>query len=241
MPNNATQFSKCYRVAMKLLLVEDDTALHTSLQRSLSRLGWTVEICVDGRSALLRWRASLPDVVLLDLTLPGRDGLQILQQARDEGLVTPVLILTARGTVGDRVEGLNAGADDYLAKPFDLDELEARIRALHRRQSENSAEFGSNARQSSAMHYDKDSGAIYYENQPLELAPRELALLKALLARAGHAVPKEKLFELVFPGELDVQSQALEVVVYRLRKKLVVTGSQLLTLRGLGYLLKARA
>lgn len=241
MPRSTLWFSKCYRVAMKLLLVEDDAALHISLQRALSRLGWRVEICADGRTALGRWRTSLPDVVLLDLTLPGRDGLQILQQARDEGLATPVLILTARGTVGDRVEGLNAGADDYLPKPFDLDELEARIRALHRRHADNNAESGSSPRQSSAIHYDKDSGAIYYQNQPLELAPRELALLKALLARPGHAVPKERLFDLVFPGELDVQSEAIEVVVYRLRKKLLVTGSQLVTLRGLGYLLKAPA
>lgn len=241
MPIGDQQSSKCYGVAMKLLLVEDDTALHTSLQRSLSRLGWTVEVCADGRVALGRWRACQPDVVLLDLTLPGRDGLQILQQARDEGLATPVLILTARGTVGDRVQGLNAGADDYLPKPFDLDELEARIRALHRRHSDNNAESAASPRQSSVMHYDKDSGAIYYQNQPLELAPRELALLKALLARPGHAVPKEKLFELVFPGELDMQSEAIEVVVYRLRKKLLVTGSQLVTLRGLGYLLKAPA
>jgi two-component system response regulator TctD len=226
---------------MKLLLVEDDTALHTSLQRSLSSLGWTVEVCVDGRAALGRWRACQPDVVLLDLTLPGRDGLQILQQARDEGLATPVLILTARGTVGDRVQGLNAGADDYLPKPFDLDEVEARIRALHRRHPENNAESGSSHCYSSAISYDKDSGAIYYRGQVLELAPRELALLKALLARPGHAVAKEKLFELVFPGELDVQSEAIEVVVYRLRKKLLATGSQLVTLRGLGYLLKAPA
>ncbi len=88
---------------MKLLLIEDDTALHTALSRSLTRLGWEVEVCMDGRAALPRWRAGHPDVVLLDLTLPGRDGLAVLQQARDEGLTTPVLILTARGTVGDKV------------------------------------------------------------------------------------------------------------------------------------------
>lgn len=241
MPFGGKQFSKCYRVAMKLLLVEDDTALHTTLQRALTRLDWAVEVCADGRAALGRWRAGQPDVVVLDLSLPGRDGLQILQQARNEGLTTPVLILTARGTVGDRVQGLNAGADDYLPKPFDLIELEARVRALHRRHSENSAESGHNQRESSSVSYDKESGAIYYQGQVLELAPRELTLLKALLARPGHAVPKERLFELVFPGEPEVQSEAIEVVVYRLRKKLLATGSQLVTLRGLGYLLKAPA
>ena len=223
---------------MKVLLVEDDPALHTTLLRALTRLGWAVEVCADGRAALGRWRASQPDVVLLDLTLPGRDGLQILEQARLDGLTTPVLILTARGTVGDRVQGLNAGADDYLPKPFDLDELEARVRALHRRHPEHSTDYASSPGVSGALSYDKDSGAIYHGGQVLELTPRELALLKALLARPGHAVSKERLFELVFPGEAEVQYEAVEVVVYRLRKKLLPTGAKLMTLRGLGYLLK---
>jgi two-component system response regulator TctD len=223
---------------MEILLVEDNTALHTTLSRALTRLGWTVEVCTDGRAALIRWRAVLPDVVLLDLTLPGRDGLHILRQAREEGLSTPVLILTARGTVGDRVQGLNAGADDYLPKPFDLDELEARVRALHRRHPENNAESTSSPRESMGLSYDKDSGAIYYQGQVMELTPRELSLLKALLARPGHAVSKERLFGLVFPDSLEVQYEAIEVVVYRLRKKLSPTGAKLMTLRGLGYLLK---
>ena len=223
---------------MKLLLVEDDVALHTSLSRALIRLGWQVEVCEDGRAALVRWRATQPDVVLLDLSLPGRDGLHILRQAREEGMTTPVLILTARGTVEDRVQGLNAGADDYLPKPFDLDELEARVRALHRRRPENNAKLASSPRETCAISYDNDSGAIYHQGQVLELTPRELALLKALLARPGHAVSKERLFELVFPGAVEVQYEAIEVVVYRLRKKLIPTGAQLMTLRGLGYLLK---
>lgn len=222
---------------MKLLLVEDDPALHRTLLRALTRLGWNVEVCSDGRTAFGRWRATEPDVVLLDLTLPGRDGLQILEQARQEGLTTPVLILTARGTVGDRVTGLNAGADDYLAKPFDLDELEARLRALHRRRTDNSTDSPLQ-RESNALRIDRHSGAIYHQNQILELTPRELALLRTLLLQPGHAVTKEKLFESVFPGELDVQFEAVEVVAYRLRKKLVPTGAKLLTLRGLGYLLK---
>lgn len=226
---------------MKLLLVEDDSALHTTLLRAMTRLGWEVEVCTDGRAALGRWRASQPDVVLLDLTLPGRDGLQILEQARLDGLETPVLVLTARGTVGDRVLGLNSGADDYLAKPFDLDELEARLRALHRRRPEISDELTHGPQGVSGLRYDKDSGAIYLHGQVLDLAPRELALLKALLARPGYAVSKERLFELVFPGEIDVQFEAVEVVAYRLRKKLQPTGTTLVTLRGLGYLLKGAA
>ncbi len=223
---------------MKLLLVEDDVALHTTLSRSLGRLGWDIEVCCDGRAALGRWRALKPDVVMLDLTLPGRDGLHILAQARDEGLTTPVLILTARGMVGDRVQGLNAGADDYLAKPFDLDELEARLRALYRRQSENYAEAVSGPDAKHTLRFDPESGAVYHGGQVLALPPRELALLQALLARPGQAVAKERLFELVFPGQAEVQFEAIEVVAYRLRKKLHGTGAVLTTLRGLGYLLK---
>jgi DNA-binding response OmpR family regulator len=119
-----------YRRGMKLLLVEDDPSMQTALKRTLLNRGIAVELCSDGRQALERWKAAPPDVVLLDLTLPGMDGLLVLEHARRSGLATPVLILTARGTVGDRIIGLNTGADDYLAKPFDLDELEARLRAL---------------------------------------------------------------------------------------------------------------
>lgn len=223
---------------MKLLLIEDDNALHTALSRSLTRLGWQVDVCADGRAALPRWRTGHPDVVLLDLTLPGRDGLAVLQQARDEGFTTPVLILTARGTVGDRVQGLNAGADDYLPKPFDLDELEARVRALHRRRPENMDKSGSSQRISSTLSYDNESGSISHAGQVLDLSSRELAMLRTLLARAGQAVTKERLFELVFPGQAEVQFEAIEVVAYRLRKKLLGTGATLTTLRGLGYLLK---
>jgi two-component system, OmpR family, response regulator TctD len=224
---------------MNLLLVEDDPSMQATLQRTLSRRGIQVTACADGRHALERWRTDVPDVVLLDLTLPGLDGLQVLEQARRAGLQTPVLILTARGTVGDRVIGLNTGADDYLPKPFDLDELEARLRALHRRRSSSGEQAHSYS--VGALRLDRDSGAIYHNAQVLELTPRELALLQALMAKPGHAVSKERLFELVFPGEADVQYEAVEVVVYRLRKKLADTGVTLMTLRGLGYLLKAGA
>jgi two-component system, OmpR family, response regulator TctD len=134
--------------------------------------------------------------------------------------------------------GLNSGADDYLPKPFDLDELEARLRALARRGSAPGAEPAPSPQQMGALRYEKESGAVYHRDQVLELTPREAALLQALMARPAHAVSKEKLFELVFPGEADVQYEAVEVVVYRLRKKLAHTGVTLMTLRGLGYLLK---
>ena len=222
---------------MKLLLIEDNPGMQATLQRSFERRGISVTVCGDGLRALDRWRAAVPDVVLLDLSLPGRDGLQVLADARADGQVTPVLILTARGTVGDRILGLNTGADDYLPKPFDLDELEARVRALARR----SAAAGSDVPSFCGLRVDSDSGAVYHLGQPLVLAPREAALLRALLARPGQAVAKERLFELVFPGEAEVQPDAIEVVAYRLRKKLAATAARLVTLRGLGYLLKAEA
>ena len=225
---------------MKLLLVEDDPTMQTTLQRTLGRRQIDVRVCGDGAQALAQWRALDPDVVALDLSLPNLDGLQVLAQARAAGLRTPVLLLTARGTVGDRVIGLNAGADDYLPKPFDLDELEARLRALRRRRQDAPADEGvPTPLEVGVLRFEPDSGAIYRGADVLELTPRELALMQALMARPGHAVSKERLFELVFPGEAEVQYEAIEVVVYRLRKKLAGTGTTLVTLRGLGYLLKA--
>lgn len=222
---------------MHLLLIEDDLALRTTLQRSLVRAAMRVDVCSDGTQALEQWRTLAPDVVVLDLSLPGKDGLDVLQAARKAGLDTPVLILTARGTVGDRILGLNAGADDYLPKPFDLDELEARVRALHRRRAGTREDTAHPALGN--LRYDPENRAIYHQHQVLDLTPRELALMGALMARAGHAVAKERLFEVVFPGEQQVHYEAIEVVVYRLRKKLVGTGVTLMTLRGLGYLLRA--
>jgi len=227
---------------MKLLLIEDDPTMRSTLQRAFERRGMQVVACDDGARALDRWRASVPDVVVLDLSLPGLDGLSVLEQARADGQRAPVLILTARGAVGDRILGLNTGADDYLAKPFDLDELEARIRALARRATtphDAQGEGFAAPAEFCGLRCDSTSGAIYFGDAVMELSPREAALLRALLARPGHAVAKERLFELVFPGESDVQYEAVEVVAYRLRKKLAGTGVQLVTLRGLGYLLKA--
>lgn len=230
---------------MKLLLVEDELAMRTTLTRTLTRRGFEVQACADGPSALEQWQRNPPQLVLLDLSLPGVDGLDVLQQARALGLRTPVLILTARGTVGDRVLGLNAGADDYLPKPFDLDELEARVRALLRRQTSPpppGREFAPNtatsANQAGVFSYDNDSGAVYCNGQVLDLPPRELALLRTLLQKAGQAVSKEKLFHEVFPGANDFAYEAIEVVAYRLRRKLQGLPAELVTLRGLGYLLR---
>jgi two-component system response regulator TctD len=226
---------------MKLLLVEDNAAMLATLARSFERRGVTVSTCADGSRVLDRWRAAVPDVVVLDLTLPGRDGLQVLADARAEGLDTPVLILTARGTVGDRILGLNTGADDYLPKPFDLDELEARVRALARRKAVaggQHAGLGSGlTAEYCGLALDRDSGAIHLHGKVMDVAPREAALLRALLARPGHAVARERLCELVFPEQAEIGADAIDVVAYRLRKRLVASEAKLMTLRGQGYLL----
>ncbi len=228
---------------MKMLLVEDDAMMRSALERTLSRRGFLIQSCGDGTVALEKWRTHRFDVILLDLTLPGLDGLQVLSAARQAGLSTPVLIATARGTVGDRIVGLNLGADDYLPKPFDLDELEARLRALVRRRAAQANDIEASDDFSrielGALRYEKSSGAIYQADQHMDLTPRERKLLQTLLLKHGHAVSKERLFEVVFPGQTDFQYAAIEVVVYRLRKKLQHCGLTIMTLRGLGYLLKA--
>ena len=224
---------------MRLLLIEDDPALALTLKRSLERKMMQVQLCDNGSQAVAVWQAMQPDVVALDLSLPGLDGLQVLKIARQAGLLAPVLILTARGTVGDKILGLNAGADDYLPKPFDLDELEARVRALNRRHSN---ALASNENQTSALgalRLDRDNRALYLQGAVMDLSPREFALMAALMKNPGQAVAKERLLDLVFPDQTNVQLEAIEVVVYRLRKKLVNAGVTLVTLRGLGYLLKA--
>jgi two-component system response regulator TctD len=232
---------------MKLLLIEDDLAMRQTLERSLTRLGWLVQTSADGEQGLALWQRLSLDVVLLDLSLPGRDGLQVLSDARKLGLNTPVLILTARGTVGDRILGLNTGADDYLPKPFDLDELEARIRALVRARARSASESNFYEKKADSRHkdcavsYEIHSKSFVFQNQPLELSPREVAMLLPLYERLGQAVTKEQLLERVFADAADVQADAVEVLAYRLRKKLANTGLKLVTLRGLGYLLKEDA
>lgn len=224
---------------MNVLLIEDHPPLRETLTRSLRQKGLQVHGAPDGRTGLETWMRYRPDVVILDLSLPELDGLEVLAKGRAEGLSTPVLILTARSTLSDRVLGLNSGADDYLAKPFDLDELEARLRALTRRHGVN---WGTDANTSyCGISVDAATGVILRDHIPQDFPPREAACLKALLSRPGQAFSKEQLFEAVFCGDDDIRIDAVEVVAYRLRKRLGDWPVELVTLRGLGYLLRARA
>jgi len=224
---------------MRILLVEDHVELSRWLSRALQNARFTVE-CIgngsDADSLLLTQEYAL---IILDLTLPKMDGLEVLKRLRARGSRTPVLILTARSELDDRVNGLNLGADDYLSKPFELTELEARVKALLRRAQGDEA---------LTMHcgnlsFDTVSRMFAYGGAKLALTPREHAVLEALIARAGRAVSKEKLFEEVFSLDDNANVNAIEIYIHRLRKKLdgIETGRvSITTLRGLGYLLRAK-
>ncbi|WP_341646811.1 response regulator [Thauera sp. SDU_THAU2] len=219
---------------MRLLLVEDHTELAEWVRRTLCQAGYVVDVLERGDHADLALRTQSYDLVILDLSLPGMDGLDVLRRLRErqQGAPTPVLVLTARGATEDRVCGLNLGADDYLAKPFDFAELEARIKALLRR-SGNLVPMVRIGR----LKFDTTARLAWVDDRPLALTPRELAVLEVLLSRSGRPVAREALFEKVFDFDADARVEAIEIYISRLRKKLEGSGVAISTLRGLGYLL----
>lgn len=219
---------------MRLLLVEDHTELAEWVRRTLCQAGYVVNVLERGDHADLALRTQSYDLVILDLSLPGMDGLDVLRRLRErqQGPPTPVLVLTARGATEDRVCGLNLGADDYLAKPFDFAELEARIKALLRR-SGNLVPMVRIGR----LKFDTTARLAWVNGRTLALTPRELAVLEVLLSRSGRPVAREALFEKVFDFDADARVEAIEIYISRLRKKLEGSGVAISTLRGLGYLL----
>jgi two-component system, OmpR family, response regulator TctD len=222
---------------MRILLVEDHLELSRWIGQALQDARLTVEFAVNGDAADSLLRTQEYALVILDLTLPKMDGLEVLKRLRARGSKTPVLILTARGGLTERVQGLNLGADDYLAKPFDLSELEARVKALLRRSQGNEAL----TLQCGALRFDTVSRMFHYGDAPLSLTPREYAVLEALITRVGCVVAKDKLFAEVFRLDDDARPDAIEIYIHRLRKKLetVQEGRAVITtLRGLGYLLQ---
>ncbi len=216
---------------MQVLLVEDDLDLVDALSRVLASRGFNLVCCADGKEALAWVRKRQFDVVVLDLSLPGLDGLEVLQRLRDLGQRLPVLVVTARGSVDDRVRGLTLGADDYLTKPFDTEELVARLLALIRR-SQGVEQF-----RCGQLQLQTDTGLLLRAGRPLEIAPREAAMLRALITRPGQPVVKDDLYQAVFGDDASQQSDALDLLAHRLRKRLVGSGAALLTMRGVGYLL----
>jgi two-component system response regulator TctD len=220
---------------MRILLIEDDAALARGVAGSLRLAGFAVDHEADGEEAAKLALSEPYSLVVLDLGLPNRSGFEVLREIRGRGSAVPVMILTARDAVADRVKGLDLGADDYLTKPFAPAEFEARVRALVRR--------GQGAPNPvlacGALELDRSTGVATLAGRPLDLRRRELTVLQALMARAGKVVPKERLLSEVFGFDDPVAPNALELYVARLRKKLEPDGPRIRTIRGLGYLMEA--
>ncbi|WP_455205416.1 response regulator [Kaarinaea lacus] len=217
---------------MRLLLVEDDQLLGDGLKTGLKQEGYTVDWVLDGQSAENALLDNEFDLVVLDLGLPKKSGLEVLKYVRSRGKDSPVLILTARDSVQDRVHGLDSGADDYLVKPFDLDELCARLRVLQRRKmgrSEPLIEHG-------AVTLDPAAHKVALNGEVINLSMREFALLQHLLENVGRVIPRARLEEKLYGWDAEVESNSLEVFIHHLRKKL---GTDLIrTVRGVGYMIE---
>ncbi len=217
---------------MRILLVEDDKVLADALSRTLVQSAHAVDIVAGGDEADHAAALGIYDLMILDIGLPGMSGLDVLRRLRARKSTLPVLMLTALDTLEDRVRGLDLGADDYLATPFDLPELEARVRALLRR-STNSTPFLEHG----PLRFDTVGRRVFWDKRPLELSPRELAVLEILLMRAGRVVSKAQMVNHLYGFGDDVADNAVEVNVYRLRKKLEPLGCEIRTVRGMGYLM----
>ncbi|CAM5782740.1 response regulator [Ottowia pentelensis] len=222
---------------MRILLAEDEPDLANWLARALERSGLLADWVSDGRDVLPSLAARSYDALVLDLGLPGLDGHQVLTalRARDERL--PVLILTARDSLMARVGTLNQGADDFLAKPFDLAELEARLHALIRR-ARGSAHWHQSC---GPLAWDAATRSFALHGQPLALTPREHAVLRVLIQHLGEPLSKTEILDRVVSDAHDVSPEAVEVLVHRLRKRLDGSGVRITTLRGLGYVLEPAA
>jgi len=227
---------------MRVLLVEDDAMIGTSVRAGLRQDGFAIDWVTDGQAAesalSIRGGPEAYDLVLLDLGLPKKGGLDVLRSLRARGLEVPVLIMTARDAVADRVAGLDAGADDYLVKPFDLDELAARVRALHRRRSGRAAALLRHEHEGAVITLDPARREVRRDDVPVALSAREFAVLEALLERAGAVLSRTQLEEKVYGWDDEPGSNTIEVYVHGLRKKL---GADLIrNVRGVGYTIGLR-
>lgn len=220
---------------MRILLAEDEAPLATWLARALEQGGFQVDWVADGRLVAPAVRDTRYDALVLDLGLPGLGGREVLADLRRADERLPILILTARDSLIERVGSLTEGADDFLAKPFELAELEARLVALIRRaRGSEHPRFACGP-----LAYDAGSKQFVLGGEKLKLTPREHAVLRALIQHSGQPLTKQEILERVFSDEADVQPEAIEVLVHRLRKRLEAGPVRITTLRGLGYLLEA--
>jgi two-component system OmpR family response regulator/two-component system response regulator QseB len=220
---------------MRILLVEDDASLGEGLQTALRRAAIAVDWVQDGVAALTAIRGGGFDAVVLDLGLPRMDGVQVIRTARQEGHRVPILVLTARDRVSDRIEALDLGADDFLGKPFDPNELLARLRALHRRaqgQAQPTLAHG-------ALRLDPATLSVQWQGRTIDLPRREFALLRALMEQPGRILTRDALQQAIYGWDEGVASNSLEVHVHHLRKRL--DADLIRTVRGVGYTLSVPA
>lgn len=216
---------------MRLLLVEDDLSLGSGIQAGLVLSQHTVDWVTDGEAAERALQDRRFDVMVLDLGLPRRHGLDVLKDMRARGDDTPVLVLTALDSIADRIAGLDTGGDDYMTKPFDLDELSARVRALYRRRRG----FAPTILRHGAIRFDTAGHRVTRDGAPVSLSPQQLAILQLLLEHAGQTLPRQKLEEALYGWNVDIESNTIEVHIHYLRKKL---GEDLIrTVRGTGYII----
>lgn len=221
---------------MRILIVEDDQSLHRIIKRRLSEEGYAVDGCFDGEDALYYMESQAYDCVILDWMLPKKDGVILLREFRDQGYLTPVLMLTAKDSITDRVEGLDAGADDYLTKPFAYDELSARVRALLRRNTE----AKSNKLQLADLTMDLPMHRVMRDHKEIILTSREYALLEYFLRNQGQVLTRSQIADHVWNYDFDYDSNVVDVYVRYLRNKIDkgFVYPLLHTVRGYGYVLK---
>jgi two-component system response regulator TctD len=222
---------------VRVLIIEDERDLAEWTVRALEQSGMRADWASDARLGLARLAVESYDVLVLDLRLPDLDGREVLAKLRARRVPIPILVLTARSGLSERVSTLQQGADDFLAKPFAIEELEARLLALVRR----ARGMAAPAFECGALAYDPATRTFRLDKQVMKLSPREHALLLALIQKSGEPVPKQDLLLRVFSDDEDVQPDAIEVLVYRLRKRLAGSSVEIATLRGLGYCLEQRA
>lgn len=214
---------------MRILVVEDDANLNRQLKEALSEAGYAVDVALDGEEGHFLGDTEPYDAIILDIGLPQMDGLSVLEEWRRAGKTTPVLLLTARDRWSDKVQGIDAGADDYVAKPFHMEEVLARVRALVRR----AAGHASNEIVAGSVRLDARSGKVTVDGQAIKLTSHELRLLSYLMHHKGKVISRTELTEHLYDQDFDRDSNTIEVFVGRLRKKLPDTCIQ--TVRGLGY------
>jgi two-component system OmpR family response regulator len=220
---------------MRILVVEDDAKIASFIAKGLKQTGYAVDACADGEEALVLAETTAYDAAVIDVMLPKLNGLSLIQRLRGRKIQTPIIILSAKATVDDRIKGLQSGADDYLTKPFAFSELAARIQALIRRATQAVEPTRISV---GDVHIDLITREVTRGGEPVELQAREFALLEYLMRNAGRPVTKTMILEHIFDYSFDPQTNVIDVLVHRLRSKIDPEKTRLQTLRGVGYVLK---